>query len=145
MINNCLKGKELPVYGDGMQVRDWLHVEDHVRAIELILKKGKVGETYLVGGQTKDVNNLEIAKTVLKAFKLDNSYITFVKDRPGHDRRYAVNWSKINKELGWKPKYDFSVWLQKTVDWYIKNECWWKEMKKVSENFYGEVNSNHKK
>lgn len=99
----------------------------------------------MVGGQTKDVNNLEIAKTVLKAFKLDNSYITFVKDRPGHDRRYAVNWTKINKELGWKPKHNFSIWLQKTVDWYINNEWWWKEMKKVSENFYGEVNSKSKK
>lgn len=145
MVTNIINGGKIPIYGDGKYVRDWLHVEDHVRAIELILKKGKVGETYLVGGQTKEVNNLEIAKTVLKAFKLDNSYITFVKDRPGHDRRYAVNWTKINKELGWKPKYDFSVWLRKTVDWYIKNKWWWEEMKKVSENFYKKGSINIKK
>jgi dTDP-glucose 4,6-dehydratase len=136
MITNIINGGNIPIYGDGKYVRDWLYVEDHVRAIELILKKGKVGETYLVGGQTKDVNNLNIAKNVLKTFKLDDSHITFVKDRPGHDRRYAVNWSKINKELGWKPKHKFEDWLKYTIVWYKENKWWWQEMKKVSESFY---------
>jgi dTDP-glucose 4,6-dehydratase len=136
MITNIINGGNIPIYGDGKYVRDWLYVEDHVRAIELILKKGKVGETYLVGGQTKDVNNLTIAKNVLKTFKLDDSHITFVKDRPGHDRRYAVNWSKINKELGWKPKHKFEDWLKYTIVWYKENNWWWQEMKKVSEKFY---------
>lgn len=137
MITNIMKGDPVLIYGDGKYVRDWLFVEDHVRAIEKILLKGKVGETYLIGGQTKDVNNLEIAKIILKIFGKDfKQNVKFIKDRPGHDRRYAVNWTKINKELGWKPKYDFGKWLQKTVDWYIKNEWWWKEMKKVSEAFY---------
>lgn len=137
MITNIMKGDPVLIYGDGKYVRDWLFVEDHVRAIEKILLKGKLGETYLVGGQTKDVNNLQIAKVILKIFGKDfDSNVKFIKDRPGHDRRYAVNWTKINKELGWKPKYDFDIWLKKTVHWYIKNEWWWKEMKKVSENFY---------
>lgn len=141
MVTNVIKGGKIPIYGDGKYVRDWLFVEDHVRAIEMILKKGKVGETYLIGGQKKDLNNLTIAKEVLKIFgKDEESYIEFVKDRAGHDRRYAVDWSKINKELGWKPKYDFKDWLQKTVDWYIKNEWWWKEMKEVSEKFYSGKN-----
>ncbi len=137
MITNIMKGDPVLIYGDGKYVRDWLFVEDHVRAIELIIKKGKIGETYLVGGQTKDVNNLQIAKIILKIFGKDfKSNIKFIKDRPGHDRRYAVNWVKINKELGWKPKHNFDKWLQKTVDWYIKNEWWWGDMKKVSEKFY---------
>lgn len=137
MVTNVINGGKIPIYGDGKYVRDWLFVEDHVRAIELILKKGKVGETYLIGGQKKDLNNLTIAKEVLKIFgKDEENYIEFVKDRAGHDRRYAVDWSKINKELGWKPKYDFKIWLQKTIDWYINNEWWWKEMKEVSEKFY---------
>lgn len=141
MITNVINGGKIPIYGDGKYVRDWLFVEDHVRAIEMILKKGKVGETYLIGGQKKDLNNLTIAKEVLKIFgKDEESYIEFVKDRAGHDRRYAVDWSKINKELGWEPKYDFKIWLQKTVDWYIKNEWWWKEMKEVSEKFYASKN-----
>lgn len=137
MITNIMKGDPVLIYGDGKYVRDWLFVEDHVRAIEKILLKGKMGETYLVGGQTKDVNNLEIAKIILKIFNKDfKSNVKFIEDRKGHDRRYAVNWTKINKELGWKPKYDFEKWLQRTVDWYIKNEWWWKEMKVISEKFY---------
>ena len=136
MITNIITGKPVYIYGDGKYVRDWLYVEDHVRAIELILKKGKIGETYLIGGQNKDVNNLTIAKEVLKLFGKDKKDIEFVKDRAGHDRRYAVDWSKINKELGWKPKYQFKDWIKYTVKWYKDNEWWWKEMKKVSELFY---------
>jgi len=136
MITNIIHDKPVLIYGDGKYVRDWLYVDDHVRAIEKILLKGKVGETYLVGGQTKDLNNLEIAKIILDIFGKDETDIKFIKDRPGHDRRYAVDWRKINKELDWKPKYEFRDWIKYTVKWYKDNEWWWKEMKKVSEKFY---------
>jgi len=136
MITNLIDDKPLPIYGDGKYVRDWLYVDDHCRAIDAVVSKGKVGETYLAGGLTEDVNNLEVAKKLLKIFKKDKSYLKFVKDRPGHDRRYAVDWSKISKELGWKPKYDFDTWLEKTVSWYQKNEWWWRPLKKEAEKLY---------
>ncbi len=135
-ITNLIEGKEVPLYGDGKYVRDWLFVEDHVRAIELVLEKGKVGETYLVGGLTEDINHLEVTKKLLKIFGKDETSIKFVKDRPGHDRRYAVDWSKIEKELGWKPLYGFDEWLAKTVDWYKANEWWWKSLKEEAEKLY---------
>lgn len=100
MITNLMDDKKIPIYGDGLYVRDWLYVEDHCRAIEMVIKKGKVGETYLVGGLTSDISNLEVAKKLLKIFGKDDSYISFVPDRPGHDRRYAVDWGKIKKNLG---------------------------------------------
>lgn len=136
MITNLIIGKKISIYGDGKYVRDWLYVEDHVKAIELVLKKGKVGETYLIGGSTKDISNLQIAKTLLKFFDKDDSYLNFVKDRPGHDRRYAIDWSKINKDLGWKPEHDFNDWLIKTINWYKNNEWWWKPLKKKAEKLY---------
>lgn len=139
MITNLIDGKPLPIYGDGKYVRDWLYVRDHCRAIDFVLKKGKIGETYLVGGLTKDINNLEIAKKLLKIFCKDQSYLKFVKDRPGHDRRYAVNWSKIKRELEWKPKYDFDTWLEKTVDWYRENQWWWQPLKKKAEKLYQKI------
>ena len=135
-ITNLIEGKEIPLYGDGKYIRDWLFVEDHVRAIEKVLEKGKVGETYLIGGLTDEVNHLEVTKKLLKIFNKDESSIKFVKDRVGHDRRYAVNWTKINRELGWKPLYGFDEWLTKTVDWYKANEWWWKQLKKEAEKFY---------
>lgn len=135
-ITNLIDDKKVPVYGDGKNVRDWLYVEDHVRAIELVLKKGKIGETYLVGGMTKDVNNLQITKKILKILNKSEKYIEYVKDRPGHDRRYAVDWSKINKDLGWEPKYDFDTWLTKTVQWYIDNQWWWRPLKANAEKLY---------
>jgi len=128
-ITNVFEGKKVPIYGDGLHIRDWLYVEDHVRAIELILQKGKVGETYLIGGLTKDISNIEVIKKVLKIMKKNESWIEFVEDRPGHDRRYALDWGKINKELGWRPRYDFDEALTKTVDWYIKNQDWWRKIK----------------
>jgi len=128
-ITNILEGKKVPIYGDGLYVRDWLYVEDHVRAIELILKKGKIGETYLIGGLTENITNLEVIKRVLNIMGKDESWIEFVKDRPGHDRRYAIDWSKINKELGWQPKYNFDEALRRTVRWYIDNKTWWKKLK----------------
>lgn len=138
-ITNLIDDKEVTIYGDGKYVRDWLYVEDHCRAIDIVIKKGKVGETYLVGGLKKDINNLEITYKLLKIFGKDKSYIKFVKDRPGHDRRYAINWNKINKELGWKPQYDFDTYLQKTVDWYKTNEWWWRPLKKEAEKLYAKT------
>lgn len=135
-ITNLIEGEKIPIYGDGKYIRDWLYVEDHCRAIELVLKKGKAGETYLVGGLTADVDNLKVAKKLLKIFGRDGGWIKFVKDRPGHDRRYAVDWRKIGKELGWRPKHDFDTWLAKTVEWYKENEWWWRPQKLRAEKLY---------
>lgn len=129
-ITNLLEGKKVPVYGDGLYVRDWLYVEDHCRAIDLILRDGKIGETYCVGGVTEDISNLEVIKKILKILEKNEDSIEFVKDRPGHDRRYAVNWSKIKKELNWAPLYSFDEWLLKTVEWYKENKDWWMEIKR---------------
>lgn len=134
-ITNLIRNKPLTIYGDGKYVRDWLYVEDHVRAIELVIRKGKVGETYLVGGLTSDIDNLAVAKMLLKIFDKDKNYLKFVRDRPGHDRRYAVDWRKL-KNLGWQPQYEFENWLGKTVDWYRENEWWWKPLKEKAEALY---------
>lgn len=131
-ITNLLEDKKIPVYGDGLYVRDWLYVEDHCRAIERVLQDGKIGETYCVGGLRPDhgdINNLEVAKKILGLLHKDESYLEYVKDRPGHDRRYAIDWSKIKQELGWEPQYDFDEWLEKTVEWYKTHEDWWKNVK----------------
>lgn len=129
-ITNILEKKKVPLYGDGLYVRDWLYVEDHCRAIDLVLKKGKIGETYCIGGMKKNLSNLEVAERIcLIMGKNPKKWIIFVKDRPAHDRRYAINWGKIEKELGWKPKYDFDIWLEKTVNWYQKNDWWWQPLK----------------
>ncbi|MEK7450532.1 MAG: dTDP-glucose 4,6-dehydratase [Patescibacteria group bacterium] len=143
-ITNVLEGKKIPVYGDGLYVRDWLYVEDHCRAIDAVLKKGKVGETYCVGGSTEDINNLTVAKKILSFLQKDDSYIEFVKDRPGHDRKYAIDWSKIKNELGWQPLHNFDDWLGKTILWYKNNEEWWKRVKtgeyqKYYKEQYGEI------
>ena len=136
MITNLIDGEPVKIYGDGKYVRDWLHVLDHCRAIELILKSGKVGETYLVGGMTRDISNLELAKQLLVSFDGGEDKISFVKDRPGHDRRYAVDWSKIHNDLGWEPEHSFEDWLGQTVDWYKENESWWRPLKDESEKMY---------
>ena len=132
-ITNLLEDKKIPIYGDGLYVRDWLYVEDHCRAIEVVLEKGKVGQTYCVGSLTQDINNLEVARKILKILGKDESLIEFVKDRPGHDRRYAIDFSKIQKDLGWNPLYSFDQSLGKTIDWYRENENWWRPLKKSSE------------
>ena len=146
MITDLIDGKTIKVYGDGKYVRDWLYVEDHARAIEKVILKEKNGETYLVGGMSDDVNNLEVAEMLLayfdephfaKASRGDSeSRIEFVKDRPGHDRRYAVDWSKIKKELDWQPQHDFKTWLHTTVEWYKNNEAWWRKTKEQAESIY---------
>lgn len=128
-ITNILEGKKVPVYGDGKYVRDWLYVEDHCRAIDMVLQKGKVGETYCVGGLTQDIDNLTVIKKILEHMGRDESSIEFVKDRPGHDRRYAIDWKKIERELGWKPEFDFDTYLIKTIEWYGSHESWWRRIK----------------
>lgn len=128
-ITNLLEEKKVPVYGDGLYVRDWLYVEDHCTAIDLILQKGKIGETYFVGGLTEDIPNIEVIKKILKIMGKDESLIEYVKDRPGHDRRYAIDWSKINRDLGWKSEHSFDDYLKITADWYTKNQDWWKKIK----------------
>ncbi len=123
MINNALNDKPLPVYGDGLNVRDWIYVEDHCRAIWKVLTEGKSGEVYNIGASCEKTN-IEIVKTLLGLLKKPESLITFVKDRPGHDRRYAMDSSKIESQLGWKPLITFEEGLRKTIDWYLQNKKW---------------------
>ncbi len=128
-ITNLLEGKKIPVYGDGLYVRDWLYVEDHCEAIDLIINKGTPGKTYLIGGLSEDISNLDVVKKIITIMGKEEKEIKNVKDRPGHDRRYAIDWSTINKELGWHPKYSFDEYLRKTVEWYTNNQDWWKKIK----------------
>ena len=128
-ITNVLKDEKVPVYGDGLYVRDWLFVEDHCRAIDAVLKKGRVGETYLVGSTVEEMNNLSVVKKLLQFMGKNESYIEFVKDRPGHDRRYAINFSKIKNELSWEPVYTFEKGLEETIEWYKSNKDWWTRLK----------------
>lgn len=120
-ITNLLEGKKVPVYGKGNQVRDWLYVEDHCRAIDLVLQKGKIGETYCIGGMDDDISNIEVVKKIIKILNKSENDIEYVKDRPGHDVRYAIDWTKAKKELGYQPAYDFDTYLLKTVQWYKEN------------------------
>ena len=141
MILNCLEEKPLPVYGTGENIRDWLYVEDHCDAIYTILQKGTIGETYNVGGNN-EIKNIQIVEVICDVLndihpagsgKSYHELITFVKDRPGHDFRYAIDASKLKKEIGWEPKESFNTGIQKTIEWYLKNEEWWK---KIQENTY---------
>jgi len=127
-ITNLLEGKKVPVYGDGLQVRDWLFVEDHCRAIDMILHDGKIGETYCVGGACEKPN-IEIARAILRWLNLGDEMIEHVADRPGHDRRYAIDFSKIKNELGWSPEVDFEQGMKATVEWYQNNRAWWQKIK----------------
>ncbi|MCZ4372685.1 dTDP-glucose 4,6-dehydratase [Vibrio diazotrophicus] len=135
MILNALDGKPLPVYGDGMQIRDWLFVEDHARALYKVVTEGKVGETYNIGGHNEKAN-IEVVKTICELLEAlvpvkpqgvmqYQDLITYVKDRPGHDVRYAIDAAKIERELGWKPQETFESGIRKTVDWYLNNKEWW--------------------
>ena len=127
MIANALAEKPLPVYGTGENVRDWLYVEDHCRAIDMILENGKVGEVYNIGGHNER-SNLDVVKTILKQLGKPESLITFVGDRKGHDIRYAIDPSKIHGELGWLPETKFDDGIRQTIDWYLNNESWWKNI-----------------
>ena len=141
MILNCLEEKPLPVYGTGENIRDWLYVEDHCDAIYTILQKGTIGETYNVGGNN-EIKNIQIVEEICDVLndihpagsgKSYHELITFVKDRPGHDFRYAIDASKLKKEIGWEPKESFNTGIQKTIEWYLKNEEWWRI---IQENTY---------
>ena len=127
MIINALSDKNLPVYGKGENVRDWLYVEDHCSAIDLIIRGGRVGEVYNIGGHNERTN-LEVVKTILSALKKPESLIHFVTDRPGHDLRYAIDATKIEHELGWTPHTLFDVGIQRTIQWYLDNESWWRNV-----------------
>tara|TARA_B100001113_G_C21105492_1_gene620690 strand:+ start:38 stop:1087 length:1050 start_codon:yes stop_codon:yes gene_type:complete len=137
IVANCLGEKPLPIFGDGLQLRDWLFVDDHCSALDLIIKNGKIGSRYIIGSN-KERKNIDIVKKICKILdelnpRKNGSYkdlITFVKDRPGHDFRYAIDSSKIHKELNWQPKESFDSGLLKTVKWYVKNQDWWKKIQK---------------
>jgi len=128
MISNAVEGRELPVYGDGLQVRDWIHVEDHCRALDVVLHQGRAGEVYNIGGQSERTN-LSVVRTILDHLDKPHSLIRFVKDRPGHDRRYAIDFSKIEKTLGWKPSILFEEGIRQTIAWYQAHPEWWREIK----------------
>lgn len=127
IISRALADEELPVYGTGENVRDWLHVADHCEAIDLVIHKGREGEVYNIGGHNERTN-LEVVKTILKALDKPESLIRFVTDRPGHDMRYAIDPTKIETELGWEPKYNFDSGIQQTIQWYLDNQEWWKNI-----------------
>ena len=128
VITNVLENKPIPVYGDGLNVRDWIYVEDHCRALDTVLQKGKPGEVYNIAAN-EEKTNLELIHRLLDIMGKSRELITFVADRPGHDRRYALDMTKISTALGWKPAYSFEKALSATVDWYIKNEAWWRKIK----------------
>ena len=143
MISRVLNNESLPVYGNGENVRDWLHVEDHCSAIDLIIHKGKSGEIYNVGGHNEKTN-LEVVKTILKTLQKPESLISYVKDRPGHDLRYAIDPEKLENELGWKPKYNFDTGIDMTIKWYLENRVWWEnilsgEYKYYFNKVYGDI------
>ena len=142
MISRALADEELPVYGNGENVRDWLHVSDHCEAIDLIIHKGKVGEVYNIGGHNERTN-LQVVQTILKALDKPESLIKYVKDRPGHDRRYAIDPTKIHNELGWLPETKFEDGIKKTIQWYLDNREWWETIISGEyQNYYEKMYSN---
>ena len=128
MISNALEDKKLPIYGDGKNIRDWLHVYDHCQAIDLVLHEGKLGEVYNIGGHNER-ENIRIVKLIIDALGKDESLIEYVSDRLGHDRRYAIDSDKITSELGWKPKYTFETGIKETIEWYLDNQDWMDQVK----------------
>ena len=142
MISNALEDKPLPVYGDGLNIRDWLHVYDHCTAIDLVLHKGKTGEVYNIGGNNEKTN-IDIVKLILKELDKSESLIKFVKDRLGHDRRYAIDSAKIQTELNWKPKYTFENGIIETINWYLDNQKWINQVKTGQyQDYYNKMYSN---
>ncbi len=122
-ISNLKAGETVPVYGDGQQIRDWIYVEDHARAVDACLHKGKIGETYLFGGE-EEITNMDLTKRIIELVGASEDQIEFVKDRPGHDRRYAINWSKAKRELGWSPSVSLEEGLDRTIKWFDENQEW---------------------
>ena len=142
MIANCLNDKPLPVYGKGENIRDWLYVEDHCKAIDLILRNGRVGEVYNIGGHN-EMKNIDIVKLICKALDKPESLITYVTDRKGHDMRYAIDPTKIHNELGWLPETKFADGIQKTIRWYLDNRDWWEEIISGEyQNYYAKMYAN---
>ena len=142
VISRALADERIPVYGKGENVRDWLYVTDHCKAIDLIVRKGREGAVYNIGGHNEKTN-LEVVKTILRQLGKPESLIKFVTDRPGHDLRYAMDPTKIINELGWKPEYDFDSGIAATIKWYLENEDWWKniisgEYTRYFDKMYGE-------
>ena len=136
MITNALEGKELPIYGDGKNVRDWLHVKDHCAAIDLVVHKGVPGEVYNVGGHNERTNN-EIVHLIIEKLEVSTELIKYVEDRLGHDRRYAIDPKKLEVELGWQPQYTFDSGILETIQWYIENPTWWENIKSgIYMNYY---------
>lgn len=127
MILNSLNDKNLPVYGDGMNIRDWIYVNDHNKAVELVWEKGKVGDVYNIGAD-QEMTNIDIIKLILNYLNKSEDLIEYVKDRPGHDRRYAIDSSKIESDLGWEPEFKFEEAIEKTIDWYLENKSWWERI-----------------
>ncbi|MFZ2153536.1 MAG: dTDP-glucose 4,6-dehydratase [Microgenomates group bacterium] len=140
MITNLIDNYKVPVYGEGKNFRDWIYVVDHCRAIEAIINKGIIGETYCVGGLKETSKNIDLVHQVIKLMGKSNDQLEFVTDRPSHDN-YAVSWDKINKELGWVPQETLESGLKKTIDWYIQNESWWRASKADAEEFYVKLNN----
>lgn len=136
MVTNLIDGDNIKIYGDGKYVRDWLYVQDHCTAINAVLQRGKIGETYLVGGMSRDISNLGVAQLLLAHLGLSTDRISYVKDRAGHDRRYAVDWSKMQQELNWEPAHSFEDWLKETIVWYQANKAWWRPLKAEAESTY---------
>jgi dTDP-glucose 4,6-dehydratase len=128
MISNALEDHDLPIYGDGLNVRDWIYVADHCKAIDTILHRGKSGEIYNIGGASERTN-VEVVKAILEIVGKPESLIRFVTDRPGHDLRYAMDFSKLHKELGWQPQVAFEEGIRKTVSWYREHPDWWRRIK----------------
>lgn len=128
MITNGMKVKELPIYGDGLNIRDWLHVDDHCQAIDLVLHKGRKGQVYNVGGHNERTNN-QIVDLIVNKLGLSSQLIKYVNDRLGHDKRYAIDSTKIETELGWKPNYTFETGINETIEWYKNHEEWWRPLK----------------
>lgn len=143
MIINALNDKDLPVYGEGINVRDWLYVEDHCKAIDLILDSGKIGEVYNIGGHN-EMRNIDIVKIILETLDKPESLIHYVTDRKGHDLRYAIDPSKISSELGWEPETMFADGIKRTIKWYVDNKNWWRniisgEYQNYYEKMYGDI------
>lgn len=137
-ITNIIENKKVPVYGDGLNVRDWLYVQDHCSAIDAILSQGQVGQTYLVGGMVGDISNIDLVKTILRLMGKSEDQIEMVKDRPGHDRRYAIDWSETQRELSWQPSVTLEEGLKRTIEWYQTHHEWWIPLKHKTQEFFAE-------
>ncbi|AKM81430.1 MAG: dTDP-glucose 4,6-dehydratase [Candidatus Pacebacteria bacterium GW2011_GWF2_38_9] len=135
-ITNLIDDKKVPIYGDGLYVRDWLYVQDHCKGIDLILQNGENAKTYLFGGLYKDVNNLDLIKMIIKIMGKDENAIEYIKDRPGHDRRYSVDFTKTQEALGWQPSVSLEEGLKKTVAWYQNNQNWWRPLKTNNQAYF---------